>query len=330
VFGFDLKWQQLQDVIEAMDKKSTIWHCVLSLSGFAMICSGCGNDDSIQIPTLTTANITAITSTTAIGGGVISADGGSPLTETGLCWSTMPSPVITANRTSDGSSVTFSSNLAGLVGNTTYFVRAYATNIAGTGYGNEISFTTLVDEIKIGSQIWMRRNLDVTKYQNGDPIPNVTEGNSWLSQTKGAYSDYDNSTSNANVYGRLYNWYAVADSRNVCPVGWHVSTNDDWQTLTDVLGGVAVAGGQLKEAGTVHWHEPNLGAGDQSGFSALPGGHRYTDAGFYNLGVAGYWWTSTEVSASNSSNRVVSSTNSGVSVGNFAKTGGFSVRCVKN
>lgn len=313
-----------------MERKCKIWLCSLSIIWLLLICS-CGKKDTgIQLPSVTTADVVSITSTTATSGGTITSNGGSTITATGVCWNTTPSPVISGSKTSDGTSVAFSSTLSGLIGNTTYFVRAYATNVSGTGYGNEISFTTLPDAIKIGSQTWMDNNLNVTHYLNGDPIVNVIDGAQWLNLTKGAYCDYDNTSSNSTTYGHLYNWYAVTDSRNICPIGWHVATVNDWQVLTNYLGGLAVAGGKMKETGIVHWHDPNVGATNESGFTALPGGHRYSDAAFFNVGINAYWWTSTEASATNANYRLVSQNGPGMAVSDFPKVGGFSVRCVKN
>lgn len=313
-----------------MGKKEKIWFYSFFITGLLSIFPSCKKDIAIQLPSLMTADVVSATSTTATSGGTITSDGGSPITATGVCWNTAPSPVTSDNKTSDGKSLAFSSKLIGLIGNTTYYVRAYATNISGTAYGNEISFITQPESIKIGSQTWMLSNLNVPKYLNGDPISNVIDGTQWLSLTKGAYCDYENSTSNSITYGHLYNWYAVTDSRNICPIGWHVATKDNWLTLTDYLGGLTVAGGKMKETGTVHWHDPNFGATNESGFTALPGGHRYSDAAFYNLGINAYWWTSTEASATNANYRLVNNNGPGVSVSDFPKTGGFSVRCVKD
>ena len=145
----------------------------------------------------------------------------------------------------------------------------------------------------------MAENLKTTKYRNSDPIPNVTVNTSWAGLTTGAYCWYNNDASTYKVYGVLYNWNAVADSRNIAPVGWHVATDAEWTTLTTYLGGGVVAGGKLKEAGTAHWSTPNNDATNSSGFAALPGGYRdFFDGTFGNVGYNGYWWSSTANSAS--------------------------------
>ena len=118
----------------------------------------------------------------------------------------------------------------------------------------------------------MAENLKVSHYRNGDAIPNVADKAFWASLTSGACCDYDSGTGDAETYGRLYNWYAVNDRRNIAPEGWHVPSDAEWQILIDDLGGDSVAGGKLKEGGTTHWQSPNTGASNETGFSSLPGG----------------------------------------------------------
>ena len=148
--------------------------------------------------------------------------------------------------------------------------------------------------VKIGNQWWIAENLNVTHYQNGDAIPNVTDSAAWWGLTSGAYCNYNNDAANVAVYGRLYNWYAVHDSRNIAPAGWHVPSDAEWQTLVDYLGGDPVAGGKMKEAGTTHWISPNTGATNESGFSGLPGGYRHTDGYYYDISYSASFWTFTE------------------------------------
>jgi uncharacterized protein (TIGR02145 family) len=127
--------------------------------------------------------------------------------------------------------------------------------------------------ITIGTQTWMADNLRTTKYRNGDAIPEVTDSSAWINLITGAYCNYNNTRNNDTIvsYGRFYNLYAVTDNRNICPTGWHVSTDAEWTTLTDYLGGASVAGDKLKEKGTTHWESPNAGATNEIGFTALPG-----------------------------------------------------------
>ncbi|MBU0712425.1 fibrobacter succinogenes major paralogous domain-containing protein [bacterium] len=200
--------------------------------------------------------------------------------------------------------------------------------------------------VKIGDQWWMSENLKVTHYQNGDTIPNVIENSKWCDITYGAYCTYNNVDSNLNIYGILYNWYAVNDSRGLAPTGWHVPNDLEWKELEIYLGmnlGVVDSiyfrgedeGGKMKEAGYQHWYSPNVGASNESGFSALPGGfrnaigQRFSEGNFYYLGYAGYWWTSTEDSIY-AWDRMLNRNNSDIFRSYNGKQTGFSVRCVKD
>lgn len=148
--------------------------------------------------------------------------------------------------------------------------------------------------VTIGTQVWMVENLKTTKYRDGTSIPNVTDNTAWVNLTTGAYCDYNNTPSNSDTYGRLYNWYAVSDAHNIAPTGWHVPTHEEWTTLTTYLGGEIVAGGKLKEIGNTHWISTNFEVTNETGFTALPGGRRELDGVFYFIGFYGYWWSDTE------------------------------------
>jgi uncharacterized protein (TIGR02145 family) len=150
--------------------------------------------------------------------------------------------------------------------------------------------------ITIGTQTWMAENLRVTKYRNGDPIPNVTDNTAWATLTTGAYCNWVNTANKDDIasYGRLYNWYAASDSRNIAPLGWHLPTDAEWTTLITYLGGETVAGGKMKETCSTLWYSPNTGATNESGFTALPSGFRYNSDGVFDyLGSFGNWWSST-------------------------------------
>jgi hypothetical protein len=196
---------------------------------FVITIIGCKKKETVIIPTLTTSLVTEITSTTASCGGAISSDSGADVTSKGICWSTNQNPTISDNKTADGSGAgSFTSNLASLIPNLVYYVRAYATNTAGTGYGNSVSFKTILvtdvdgnvyHAIKIGTQIWMLENLKVTKYNDGSSIPLVTDTTTWSNLSTPAYCWYNNDlATNKDTYGALYNWYAV-NSGNLCPTG---------------------------------------------------------------------------------------------------------------
>jgi len=182
--------------------------------------------------------------------------------------------------------------------------------------------------VQIGTQKWMAENLKTTKYRNGDPIIN---NQNWQSLTTGAYCWYDNNvTTNKTTYGALYIWYAVADSRNIAPAGWHVATAVAWTTLTTFLQTGNAEGGNLTDTGFIHWSSPNTDATNSSGFTALPGGNRLANGNFYNLGLNGSWWSSGSGDPNGAWNRILSYTNSNVNRGYGSKQNGFSVRCVKD
>jgi uncharacterized protein (TIGR02145 family) len=184
--------------------------------------------------------------------------------------------------------------------------------------------------VTIGTQVWMAENLKVTHYLNGDSIPDVKDNAVWPNLLSGAYCDYNNDTTNVATYGRLYNWYAVADSRKIAPAGWHVPTDSEWQTLVDYLGGSTVAGGKMKEAGYAHWFNGNTGATNQSGFNGLPGGYRYGTGASLDMTVSAYLWTSTENAYSYSMARILSAYSASIFDDKRPKLYGFSVRCVKD
>ena len=278
-------------------------------------------------PTLTTTSATNITQTTAQSGGVISADGGATIIARGICWNTSQNPTIANSKTSDGTGTgAFISSLTGLTANTTYYLRAYATNSSGTAYGNELSFTSTTN----CTQVWMTTNLSVTNYRNGDPIPQVTDATQWANLTTGAWCYYQNNTANGIVYGKLYNWYAVNDPRGLAPTGWHLPSVAELTTLSTCMGGDALSGGALKEAGTTHWASPNAGATNSSGFTALPGGSRYDNGAFYELGFAGCWWTVTPSVPGYAWYLYLTYDSEYMNKPNANKTNAFSVRCIRN
>jgi len=188
--------------------------------------------------------------------------------------------------------------------------------------------------ITIGTQTWMAENLRTTKYRNGVAIPNVTDNTSWTSLTTGAWCNCNNDASNVQKkYGKLYNWYAATDSRNIAPTGWHVPSDAEWSTLTTYLGGEAVAGGKLKETGTFNWVSLNTSATNETGFSALPGGYRTSSDGtFYGVGGSGYWWSATEKDVNLALFRSMYYNTSNVfrNYYHLDELSGLSVRCVKD
>ena len=213
---------------------------------------------------------------------------------------------------------------------------------SGDSDNNSNSAVTDIDgnvyqTVTICNQTWTKTNLNVSKYRNGDVIPQVTDATQWNNLTTGAWCYYNNDPSNGAIYGKLYNWYAVNDSRGLAPQGWHVPTNAEWTTLTTCLGGVAAAGAKMKETGDSHWLSPNIDANNSSGFTALPGGSReYDDLftfefTFTSIRANANWWSSSEYN-NNAHYRYLNYVPGYVicdcSDGN--KVNGYSVRCIKD
>lgn len=268
------------------------------------------------LPAVITAEVTGITDSSAICGGNVTTNGYPPVSTRGVCWSMEENPTINDPHTTDGSGLgEFVSYLSGLEPQTTYHVRAYATNNTGTTYGEDVSFPTagetvtdidgnVYQTVVIGTQKWLQENLKVTHYRNGDEIPNVTDRLEWISLSTGAYCWYDNNITYKDLYGALYNWYTVVDPRQLCPEGWHVPSKDEFQTMVDLLGGNEIAGGPLKSTRTdpdphPRWDQPNEGATNESGFTGLPAGLRpgTTTNNFYSLGKSLNVWSTTQVTA---------------------------------
>ena len=184
--------------------------------------------------------------------------------------------------------------------------------------------------VKIGDQWWMAENLKVARYRNGDSIPKVTGTSEWADFNTGAYCNFDNDEGHVATYGRLYNWYAVDDSRSIAPEGWHIPSDSEWQILADYLGGDLVAGGKMKEKGTIHWTDPNYDATNESGFTCLPGGFRNIDGSFADMFDEAYFWSSTEVNSSRSRCRSLYYFSSELNRSYNYKRMGFSIRCIKD
>jgi uncharacterized protein (TIGR02145 family) len=317
---------------------------------------------TLNIPSLTTSAASLITLNTAIGGGNVINDGGATVTARGICWSTITGPTIDLNsNTSEAGNVgTFTSQMTGLSMGTTYYVRAYASNNVGTQYGDEIVFKTqtsgtvtdiegnVYKTITIGDQDWMAENLKVTKFDDNTEIPFVTSNDIWATSTKPAYSWYANDVSFKDNYGALYNWYTVDNTnngnKNVCPTGWHVTSDAEWTTLTDYLRNNGYVyehiGNDIAKsmAATSGWNtiaDPGRVGNDQagnnsSGFTALPAGQRVDSGPFTNIGIVGWWWCSPEGNPEIAWDR-------GIEYGWFdvgrytaTKATGYSVRCLKD
>jgi uncharacterized protein (TIGR02145 family) len=310
--------------------------------------------------------ITDITGTTATSSGYVTSDMGLPITARGVCWSTSHNPTITDANTFNGTGISsFTSYLTGLKPNTSYYLRAYATNSAGTGYGAEISFNTVVlsdadgnvyKTIVIGTQQWMAENLKTKRYRNGDLIGTTTNA-VYFDIPDVSYPRYQwpcgNDESLVNSYGRLYTWYAANDSREISPSGWHVPYDNEWTVLIEWLRSHNYGYTQYQDdvakslASTWGWYgsgiTPGSGAvansittNNRSGFNAVPSGsvsfswwYQFNGT-FDNFGVYARWWSCIEYNTTNGLARSINSYDSQIARIYSSKRNGFSIRCIKD
>ena len=320
----------------------------------------CSDGNRSSVAELSTNGITYITSKSAVCGGKITSSPGSTITEKGICWSVNPNPTKENFFIATGSGMSnFSTTISGLLPKTLYYVRAYAINGSGISYGNLESFTTLdglqsnpgnglsdldgnsYSSIVLGNgQEWMGENLRTSTFSNGEPIIQVQDSAQWYSIASPAWVSVSNSANFDNPHGKLYNWYAVADARNVCPIGWHVPTDADWSSLVHYLDSSSTstamgvqsgtAGGKLKQAGTTNWVYPNTGATNEINFSALPAGIRLSNGDFQSFGEKNFFWSTNEADGLNGYGRYLYSNNSSVvRIFEDKRTGG-TVRCLKD
>lgn len=333
-------------------------------SYFTVICllvfTSCDSKVKTEIlPILTTTEVTAIGQSTASCGGNISTNAGSDITARGVCWSKEENPTIADSKTSDGIGIgSFTSSITGLTANTTYFVRAFATNSSGTAYGDSRQFTTIATPatvsdidgniyhtITIGTQVWMVENLKTTKFNDGTSIPLETDNTKWYNLTTPGYCWYDNTPifngvyDTTYTYGALYNWYAV-NTGKLAPVGWHVPTDAEWTILESYVKanpGKSVSPAKALAAAIYYWDVVtvkdavgyDIATNNSSGFSALPGGYRGISGGyFFGVRLGGNWWSSTEDSNGNAWYRALFCDLSTVSRNSDEPKNGLSVRCL--
>jgi Fibronectin type III domain./Fibrobacter succinogenes major domain (Fib_succ_major). len=232
--------------------------------------------------------------------------------------------------------VTSPKQVTGLINGTQYAFAVSSVNAGGESGLSSVVMATpnIVDidgniyhTVTIGTQVWMVENLKTTRYNDGSPIPLVTDSAAWANFTTPGYCWYNDSATYGSIYGALYNWYAV-NMGKLAPTGWHIPSYSEWTVLFVYLGDTLVAGGPLKD--TTNWFSPNTGATNSTGFSALPGGFRNYDGTFHNIGYNGFWWSS---SPSDSTNSVYfGMSDYYVNVFGFSSYNvyGLSVRCVKD
>jgi uncharacterized protein (TIGR02145 family) len=265
--------------------------------------------NAITAPSLTTNAVTGVTLANAVSGGNITNENGAPVTTRGICWNTLGNPTTSDPSLTSGSGTgSYSITITGLNQGTIYYVRAFATNSAGTSYGDQVRFSTSASDrigniyptVVIGTQLWMQSDLKTTRYSDNALIPNETDNGAWAALTSDAWCWYENNASYGSTYGIIYNWYAV-ETGKLCPTGWHVPSDNDFKILERFLGMTSAEadgsgwrgtnqGTQLKS--TLTW-TPATGT-NSSGFAALGGGYRWGENGtFNNMGTVAYWWTST-------------------------------------
>lgn len=326
------------------------------LLALVLVLAGC-ESNVVSDVAIKTATISSVNSYSALCGGEILSGKNVSVLSRGVCWSLKPYPVYTDQHSIDSlGSGKFTSKITQLNADSTYYVRAYCITKNDTVYGNQVTFKTsngilfnpnitygtvtdidgnVYKTVTIGTQTWMAENLKVTRYRNGDPIANETDLNKWgYFQIKtGAYCWYNNNTSNKNIYGALYNWYAASDTRNIAPEGWHVAGKEDWeiiQTYMAKYNQTAVKGGnRLNEATSAHWK--NLSDAqvnnNETGFTAMPAG-RATVLGFMGVGSNyAFFWTKTGTADGSSCVYL----GSDITIDNMQPNcNGYSIRCVKD
>ena len=234
-----------------------------------------------------------------------------------------------------------------LTPSTSYVYRVFSYNEGGKSpvYSNELILTTnsIIPLVAIGTQTWTIQNLDVSTYSDGTPIPQVTDPTQWFNLTTGAWCYYNNDIANGTIYGKLYNWYAVAgiwneasktdknQRKKLAPQGYHIPTDEEWTTLTTFLGGESVAGGKMKSIGTSLWESPNTAATNSSGFTGLPGGSRDSYGPFnYDVGSLGRWWSSSESITTRAWFRGLVYRLGNAGRFDNSKNNGLSVRCLRD
>lgn len=301
----------------------------------------------VELGKVITIQPSSISTTSAISGGNITNDGGGQIIQRGICWSACPEPEITDSLSLNGLGTgEFESTITGLEPGKKYYVRAYAINSIGIAYGSQFSFNTKIADIEenlyntvtIGSQIWMAENLRTTKYNNNSPIPNITTQSGWINLTGPGYCWYNNEIKYKPTLGALYSWYTI-NTGKLCPTGWHVPTDEEFNTLEIYLGmDPAVVnikewrgtdqGKQMKS--TTGWINEGNGT-NTSGYKGLAGGYLQGATGnSYGLGELTYWWSSTEASKDYAWYRRLDAPNDDVYKAYTSKRGGKYVRCIKN
>ncbi len=332
---------------------------VLLLLTYSCVDLVTGPDNPEGSPDVTIVELSEITDTAIEVTAEVRDAGEADVFTRGVCLSTEPSPNLDDNCIEAGSGLgTYNALFKDLEPETEYFIKAYATNELGTAFSVAETVTTLetppfiVEDIDgneyetrvYGNQRWFTQNLRSSAFANGDPIPFVEPGFEWSGTREPARSIYMNDPDTPEIFGQLYNWYAASDTRNICPQDWHVASDEDWKELEMFLGlpanqvdieGARGAninlGGIMRAEGSDFWVQPNEGATNESGFTAVGSGFRdFFDGGFRQMGFVGSYWTSTEELAEFSWRRSLFNNDPAVERRIERKTSGFAVRCVQD
>lgn len=294
-----------------------------------------------QLPTASTQAATNIQANTAKLNGLVNSNylSTSVSFDYGLTINYGQSIASTQSPITGSINIPVSADLIGLSSNSTYHFRIKVVNSLGTTTGDDMTFMTIgpisdidgniYQTVTIGTQTWMSENLKTTKYSDGTAVPNIVDLTTWAGIKSPSYCWYDNDISNKTIYGALYNWYTV-NTGKLCPSGWHVPSDAEWETLSNLVGGQV--GGKLKETATAHWRSPNIGADNSTGFLALPGGYRQTNGYFNEILHIGFFWTASAPTADPAKAwvRFIYSEYATLFNAYDWKNSGFSVRCIKD
>jgi len=323
-------------------KKQKIYRIILLLTlTFSLVT--CKKDDIGSLPTISTYSPEYIASTAVTVGVTVDPDGDSDFV-CGIYMGVSQNPETTGTQFQIGNDVgTFLGQITGLTPETEYFVKAYVKNSDVENLAEELSFTTpakitdfdnnVYETVIMGDQVWMAENLRTTHYLNGDLIDSTDPAtlNISVENTPKYQWSYDGNDVNTLIYGKLYTYYTISDTRKICPAGWHVPSDSEFTSLEATLGGYDIAGSKLKEAGNSHWISPyNVDATNESLYTALPGGYRNNTGEYSHMENYGYWWSSTESDDLNGWVRSLYVQASQITREDFTKNNGAAVRCIKD
>ncbi len=315
-------------------KKLNLNSLFLIIAFTLVIFTGCDKEDDLMAPELGSTEVLYISHNSATIAGSITSDADVSISDRGVCWSTESGPTINDNSiVTGGSDNNFTIEIEDLDLETTYYVRTFATNDDGTAYGSEVTITTTssledidgntYNTVVIGDQNWMAANLITTTYNDGESIPNVTDNSSWSNLETHAYAWFDNNPDRDDL-GAYYNWYTVSTGK-ICPSGWRVPNEADWDTLIDFLG--SNPGDKLKRTPTAMYGNAN-----ETGFTAIMSGYRGGGNGaFGSVGEWAIYWIGEDYDLSQEWPDLIKleSTSTGVDKTFFSPQTGASIRCIK-